>query len=170
MEDVIRGKVWKFGDNVDTDVMAPWNSLGLPWEERRKVVLHTRPEFVEKVQPGDVIVAGRNWGCGSSREHAPENLQKLGVAAVVAESFGRIYFRNCIATAFPNLACEGVHESFEDGDELELELDTATVRNITRGTELRGQAYAPEMLEIMNKGGLMEVLKEKLKAGAVKTP
>ncbi len=162
METMIRGRVWKFGHNVDTDVMAPWNSLGQPWEERRRVILHVRPEFVERVQTGDIIVAGRNWGCGSSREHAPENLKRLGVAAVVAESFGRIYFRNSVAIAFPNLACRGVHDGFEEGDELELDLATARVRNLTRGVELQGQPYTPEMLSILEQGGLLNVLRARL--------
>lgn len=165
MEQIIRGRVWKFDHNVDTDVMAPWNSLNLEWEERRKVILHTRPGFAREVKPGDVIVAGRNWGCGSSREAAPENLQKLGVGVVVAESFGRIYFRNSVAIALPNIVCRGIYEAFEDGDELELELKTAKVRNLTRGLELQGTPYTDAMLAIMEKGGLMNVLKEKLAAG-----
>lgn len=162
---VIRGRVWKFGDNVNTDLMAPWDTIGQPWEEIRRLVLHTRPEFAEQVQPGDVIVAGRNWGCGSSREQAPQNLKSLGIAAVVAESFGRIYFRNSIAIAFPHLACPGVAVAFEDGDEIEIELETARIRNLSRGTQLRGQPYTPEMLEIVEKGGLMALLKGRLEAG-----
>jgi 3-isopropylmalate dehydratase small subunit len=161
----IRGRVWKFGHNIDTDVMAPWNTISLPWEERRKSVLHVRPEFVERAQPGDLIVAGRDWGCGSSREHAPENLKLLGLGGVVAESFGRIYFRNCVAIAFPNLACEGIHEACEEGDEIEFDIRTGVVRNHTRGVELRGQPYTPDMLDIVERGGLMEVLRARLEAG-----
>lgn len=164
MKPTIRGRVWCFGDNVDTDVMAPWNSMGLEWEERRKTILHNRPGFIDEVQPGDIIVAGRNWGCGSSREQAPENLKRIGIGAIVAESFGRIYFRNCIAIAFPNVVCPGVSDAFEEGDELELDLKSARVRNVSKETGLQGQAYAPEMLEILEKGGLMEVLKAKLAA------
>lgn len=159
---IIKGRVWKFDHNVDTDVMAPWTSLGQPWEERRKVILHNRPGFSDQVKPGDFIVAGRNWGCGSSRENAPANLKELGLAAVVAESFGRIYFRNSVAIAFPNIACTGVHEAFEEGDEIELDLKTARVRNLTRSTEIQGQPYTEEMLNIIEKGGLMNVLKERI--------
>lgn len=162
MQDLIRGRVWKFGHNVDTDVMAPWNTISQSWEERRKVILHTRPEFAEKAQPGDLIVAGRNWGCGSSREHAPENLKLLGIAAVVAESFGRIYFRNSVAIAFPNLACPGIYEACEEGDELEIDVSTGQVRNLSRGQELTAHPYTSEMLAILRKGGLMNVLKERL--------
>jgi 3-isopropylmalate/(R)-2-methylmalate dehydratase small subunit len=162
---LVRGRVWKFGDDVDTDVMAPWNTISQPWEERRQAVLHIRPEFAERVQPGDLIVAGRNWGCGSSREHAPENLKWLGVGGVVAESFGRIYFRNCVAMAFPHLACPGVHGLCEEGDELEFDIRSGLVRNLSRGAELRARPYTEEMLRIVEQGGLLEVLKRRLAAG-----
>jgi 3-isopropylmalate/(R)-2-methylmalate dehydratase small subunit len=160
-----QGRVWVFGDDVDTDVMAPWNTIALPWEERRQSVLHVRPEFAANVRPGDVIVAGRNWGCGSSREHAPENLALLGVSGVVAESFGRIYFRNCVAIAFPNLVCPGVRATCEDGDEVEFDLVSGMVRNLSRGVTLRGRPYTPDMLEIIERGGLMEVLRRRLELG-----
>jgi 3-isopropylmalate/(R)-2-methylmalate dehydratase small subunit len=169
METTIRGRVWKFGDNVDTDVMAPWNTLTQPWEERRRTVLQTRPEFVDQVRAGDIIAAGRNWGCGSSREQAPENLKLLGIAAVVAESFGRIYFRNCIAIAFPNLACPGIHAATEDGDTIECDVRTGRVRNLTRGVELQAKPYTADMLAIIERGGLLEVLKQRLAAGTEET-
>jgi len=165
MTQLIRGRVWRFGDNVNTDVMAPWDTISQPWEEARHRVLHIRHDFVDGVRPGDVIVAGRNWGCGSSREQAAQYLKNLGLAAVVAESFGRIYFRNSIAIAFPNLACPRVSDAFEDGDEIEIELETAIIRNLSKGKELQGQPYTPEMLEIVEKGGLMALLKERLEAG-----
>lgn len=161
MEFVVRGRVWKFGDNVDTDVMAPYNTLSLPWEERRKGVLQIRPDFVENVRSGDIIVAGYNWGCGSSREHAPENLKLLQVGAVLAESFGRIYFRNSIAIAFLNLVCPGIHAACEDGDELEVDIRSATVRNVTRGVKISAQPYTDDMLAILEQGGLLEVLKQR---------
>lgn len=165
MQVQLRGRVWKFGDDVDTDVMAPWNTISAPWEERRESVLKIRPEFSDRVKPGDVIVAGRNWGCGSSREHAPENLQLLGVAAVVAESFGRIYFRNCVAIAFPNLVCRGIAAACEEGDQLEVDIESGRVRNLTKGTELQGEAYTRDMLEIVEQGGLMKVLEKRLGGG-----
>lgn len=166
MDLVIRGRVWKFGDNVDTDVMAPWNTLSLSWEERRKAMLQMRPDFVERVQPGDLIVAGRNWGCGSSREQAPENLKLLGLGAVIAESFGRIYFRNCIAIAFPNLACSGIHAACEEGDDLECDIRSGRVLNRTRGVELQAQRYTDDMLAIVEHGGLLEMLKGRFAACA----
>jgi 3-isopropylmalate/(R)-2-methylmalate dehydratase small subunit len=161
VETRVTGRVWVFGDNVDTDVMAPWSTLSLPWDERRKSVLQIRPEFADQVQPGDVVVAGKNWGCGSSREHAPENLKLLGVGGVVAESFGRIYFRNCVAIAFPNLACPGVRAACDDGDELEFDLRTGEVHNRTRDLRLRGSPYTEDMLKILEQGGLMGVLRQR---------
>lgn len=162
MNSHIKGKVWKFGHNIDTDVLAPWSSISASWEERKKDVLHIRPGFVDQVQPGDIILAGRNWGCGSSREQAAENVKKLGVAAVVAESFGRIFFRNAIALALPSVVCPGVHEAFEEGDELDLDLKTAVIENKTRNLRLQGHPYTDEMIEIIDKGGILEVLKERL--------
>jgi len=162
MDMIIKSRVWKFGHDVDTDVMAPWSSIGQPWEERRKVILHNRQGFTDQVKPGDIIVAGRNWGCGSSRESAPTNLKELGLAAIVAESFGRIYFRNSVAIAFPNISCPGVFDAFEEGDEMELNFKTARVRNLTRSIELQGEPYTADMLRIIEKGGLMNVLKERL--------
>ena len=162
MTTLVRGRVWKFGGDVDTDAMAPWNTLSLPWAERRKTVLQSRPELVERVQPGDIIVAGRNWGCGSSREHAAENLKLLGLGGVVAESFGRIYFRNCVAIAFPNLACPGVSAACEEGDELEFDIRTGVVTNVTRAIALQADPYTDEMLQIVERGGLLEVLRQRL--------
>ncbi|UCE87120.1 MAG: 3-isopropylmalate dehydratase [Deltaproteobacteria bacterium] len=157
----VRGRVWRFGDDVDTDAMAPWNTISLPFEERRRHVLQIRPEFARDVKPGDVIVAGRNWGCGSSREHAPENLKRLGVGGVVAESFGRIYFRNGIAMAFPQLACPGIHAACAEGDDLEFDVRSGRVVNHTRGTELEAPPYTDQMLAILEAGGLLEVLQRR---------
>jgi len=161
----VRGRVWKFGHDVDTDAMAPWATITQPFEERREHVLGIRPEFAREVRPGDLIVAGRNWGCGSSREHAPENLKLLGLCGVLAESFGRIYFRNCVAIAFPNLACPGIHAACEDGDDVEFDVETGAVRNHTRRLELQATPYTPEMLEIVRQGGLLEVLRRRVEAG-----
>ncbi|MEZ5265721.1 MAG: 3-isopropylmalate dehydratase [Acidimicrobiales bacterium] len=158
---VLRGRAWVFGDDVDTDVMAPWAHIAEPFERRRAHVLHTRPGFAERVRPGDLIVAGRNWGCGSSREQAPENLKLCGVGAVLAESFGRIYFRNAIAIAFPNLVVAGIAAATVDGDELEVDLAAATVRNVRTGTVLQGRPYTAEMAEIIAAGGLLEVLRRR---------
>ena len=162
MSTLIRGRVWKFGDNVNTDVMAPGFAFGRTGDELKKVVLHINRRFTEEAVPGDVIVAGNNWGCGSSRENAPANLKRLGIGCVVAESFGRIYFRNSIALAFPGIVCRGVAEHFADGDELELELEIARVRNLTSGVELVGEPLSRDMLDIIARGGIIRALQEKL--------
>ncbi|MBW1836577.1 MAG: 3-isopropylmalate dehydratase [Deltaproteobacteria bacterium] len=162
MKTIISGKVWKFGHNIDTDAMAPWKTLNAGWEERSSSVLHIRPGFIDQVGSGDIIVAGRNWGCGSSREQAAENMKLLGIGAVVAESFGRIYFRNSVAIALPSIACTGVYDAFGEGDEMEINLTTSRVLNLTRGIELKGEPYTPDMLKIIEKGGLMNVLKERM--------
>ncbi|MCJ7493603.1 MAG: 3-isopropylmalate dehydratase [Deltaproteobacteria bacterium] len=159
----IKGRVWKFGDNVNTDVMAPGFAFNAPWEELKRVILHIHPKFTQEAKPGDVIVAGKNWGCGSSREQAPANLKRLGIGCVVAESFGRIYFRNSVALAFPSIVCLGISEAFDEGDELELELESARVRNITKGDELKGEALSKDMLAIIAKGGIIPALRERLK-------
>ncbi len=161
---LIRGRVWKFGDNINTDAMAPGFAFKAPWEELKGLILHIHPRFVREAKPGDVIVAGNNWGCGSSREHAPSNLKRLGLGCVLAESFGRIYFRNSIALAFPSLVCPGVSQAFDEGDELELELGSARVTNTTTGKKLQGEVLSPDMLAIMAKGGLIATLRERLKA------
>jgi 3-isopropylmalate/(R)-2-methylmalate dehydratase small subunit len=159
---IIKGKVWKFGDNVNTDVMAPGFALNAPWEQLKKVILHIHPKFTQEAKPGDIIVAGKNWGCGSSREQAPANLKRLGIGCVVAESFGRIYFRNSIALAFPSIVCPGVSEAFEEGDEIELELESAQVRNITKGKRFQGDPLSQDMLTILARGGIIPALKERL--------
>lgn len=157
-ESKLRGRVWKFGDNVDTDSMAPFHALTQPPEMRKRTMFPGRPEFAQQVQPGDLIVAGRNFGCGSSREQAPENLRLAGIAAVVAESFGRIYFRNGIAMGFPQIVCSGIAAACDEGHVLEIDLDAATVTNQTTGTSLRAQPYAAPMIEILRAGGLMSLL------------
>jgi 3-isopropylmalate/(R)-2-methylmalate dehydratase small subunit len=158
--DKVKGKVWKFGDNIDTDVIIPTVYSKLPMDEMKKHVLdRIRPEFPGKVKPGDVIVAGINFGCGSSRESAPAALKALGVSAVVAESFARIFFRNAIAIGLPVIPCPQVSSSFVDGDELKLDVTTAEVTNVTKGKKLQAQPLPMEMLEVLSKGGILPLLK-----------
>ncbi len=156
----IRGRVWKFGDDINTDYMAPGFVKNQPWELVKKAILHIHPGFTSGFKPGDVIVAGENFGCGSSREAAPANLKRLEVGCVVAESFGRIFLRNSIAIAFPVLICKGVTAEFEEGEELELDFAQSLVRNKTRGTEIRGTPLAPELVRIVTAGGMMQLLKQ----------
>lgn len=163
MSIVVTGKVWKFGDNINTDYIAPTFSRLDPWEVRKKHILHIHPAFTEQFRSGDVIVAGKNFGCGSSREEAPDNIKRLGVGCVVAESFGRIFFRNCIGIALPILACKGVSEVFEEGDQLELQLEASLVKNLTKGKELKGQSLSPHLINILKMGGILAFLKSEIR-------
>jgi 3-isopropylmalate/(R)-2-methylmalate dehydratase small subunit len=156
---IVTGKVWKFGDEVSTDSIIPAFALSLPWDERKKQMLLVHETFNSSCRPGDVIVARKNFGCGSAREEAPESLTRLGVGCVVAESFGRLFFRNCISTGFPVMACKGVSEIFSEGDTLELNLEEARMRNITTGKEIKGPTLPPDLLAIMESGGILEQLK-----------
>lgn len=156
----LRGRVWKFGDDINTDYMAPGFVKNQPWELQKKAILHVHPGFTAGFKPGDVIVAGENFGCGSSREAAPANLKKLEVGCVVAESFGRIFLRNSIAIAFPVLICKGITQAFDEGDELELDFAQSLVKNVTRGTEIRGTPLPPELVRIVAAGGMMQLLKQ----------
>jgi 3-isopropylmalate/(R)-2-methylmalate dehydratase small subunit len=156
----VQGRVWKFGDDINTDYMAPGFVKNQPWELAKKSILHIHPGFTSGFKPGDVIVAGENFGCGSSREAAPANLKKLEVGCVVAESFGRIFLRNSIAIAFPVLICKGITGAFEEGDTLELDFGQSLVRNATRGTEIRGTPLPPELVRIVAAGGMMQLLKQ----------
>jgi 3-isopropylmalate/(R)-2-methylmalate dehydratase small subunit len=160
MSVTINGKVWRFGSDVNTDYMAPSFLRDVPWEQAKKKILHIHPGFTEGFEPGDVIIAGENFGCGSSRERAPANLKKLGVGCVVAESFGRIFLRTSVAIAFPVLICRGVSEAFAEGERLELDYDRSLVRNVSRGTELQGTSLPPELVAILKAGGMMEILKK----------
>lgn len=157
---IVRGKVWKFGDDVNTDYMAPSFDPNVSPAEMKEKILHIHDGFVKGSSPGDVIVAGRNFGCGSSRENAPMNLKLLGVGCVVAESFGRIFFRNCLAIAFPVLACRGVHDLFEEGDQLEMDFENSLVKNKTRGRELKSPPLSPDLISIVQSGGILEILKK----------
>jgi len=161
---VISGRVWKFGNDVNTDYMSPSFIRNVPWEQAKKSILHIHPGFVEGFAAGDVIVAGENFGCGSSRESAPANLKKLGVACVVAESFGRIFLRTSIAIALPTLICKGVCGLFEEGETLALDYDRFTVHNATRNASLQGTPLPPDLVGILKAGGMMQMLKEE--AGA----
>jgi len=161
MSDIIRGKVWKFGNDVDTDVITPGQYVISPMEELKKHVLEAiNPEFPKRVQPGDFIVAGSNFGCGSSRETAPIALKALGLGAIVAESFARIFFRNAIAIGLPVMTCPQISELFADGDEIELDIDNSRVTNLTKKKTFNAQPLPKEMKDVLSKGGILPLLKE----------
>ncbi len=163
----IEGRVWKFGNDINTDLISPGRFLASPIEEIKGHVLEAvNPRFAQEVRKGDVVVAGKNFGCGSSRDSAPQALKALGVAAVVAESFARIFFRNAVAVGLPVLACPSVSQSFEEGETLELDLEKAEVKNRARGTSLQGNPLPQQMLDVLNKGGIPALLKDIFGKGA----
>jgi 3-isopropylmalate/(R)-2-methylmalate dehydratase small subunit len=162
-QDVIRGKVWVFPDNVDTDAISPGQFL----DDMEATLNHTCEtvvkEFPSQVQDGDIIVAGRNFGCGSSRETAPIILQEKGIAAIVAESFARIFYRSSFARALPVIEVEGISDAFETGDEIEINIPNAEITNFKSGKKLTGKKIHPILLDILKKGGLEKQLLEELK-------
>jgi 3-isopropylmalate/(R)-2-methylmalate dehydratase small subunit len=162
----MRGRVWKFGDNIDTDVIIPARYLVTidPQELAQHVMEDIDPEFASKVQPGDIIVAGRNFGCGSSREHAPIAIKAAGVQAVVAESFARIFFRNAINIGLTVVeAPEAVRET-ETGDELEIDTENGIVRNLRTGKTYKATQYDAFIQHIIRAGGLLNAVRERLAA------
>lgn len=166
MEKIIRGRVHKFGRDIDTDVIIPARYLTTfdPFELGKHCFVDIDENFPEKVRPGDIIVAGENFGCGSSREHAPLALKGAGISAVIADSFARIFLRNSINIGLTVIEAPGVSDFAENGDELEVDIQKGTVKNLTKGTEM----VFPPLPEFLNRiiaaGGLIEFAKERLKS------
>lgn len=158
----IRGKALKYGDGVNTDVIIPSKFLVLtdPKELGKHAMEGLDPDFPQKVKERRIIVAGRNFGCGSSREQAPIALKYAGVQCVLADSFARIFYRNAINIGLPISECEGVGEKVDDGDELEINLKEGLIENLSQGTKLKANPVPDFLLEIMEKG-LVEYVKEK---------
>lgn len=158
----MKGKAWKFGDDVDTDLILPGRYLILKDENDLAACAMEGcdPEFAKKVQPGDIIVGGRNFGCGSSREHAPIALKGVGVSAVVAESFARIFYRNSINIGLPLIEIKGISKHISQGDELEIDMKKDILKNLTTGGEFNIKGLPSFMVEILNKGGLIPYLKD----------
>jgi len=158
----IRGKVWKFGDDVDTDQIYPGKYL--PLTDKHEMARHAMEgtdkgdDFLEDVQEGDIIVAGKNFGCGSSREHAPVAIKGIGISVVIAESFARIFHRNCVNTGLPILLLEDT-DNFGDGDILEVDIISGRIKNETKDAEFRAETLSELELEIMQAGGLLAYLK-----------
>lgn len=156
----IEGRVWKFGDSIDTDLIVPGQYLDAPVDEAAKHALESiRPDFAREVRNGDILVAGKNFGCGSSRENAPIVLQKLGVGCIVAESFARIFFRNAIAIGLPLVTCKGAAGIFSEGETARVEFREARVQNPKSGAALQGEPLSGDILAIVEKGGILELLK-----------
>jgi 3-isopropylmalate/(R)-2-methylmalate dehydratase small subunit len=157
------GKVWTFGDNINTDEIIPARYLNTsdPAELARHCMEDADPDFPNKVQPGDIIVAGQNFGCGSSREHAPIALKAAGVACVIAGSFARIFYRNAFNMGLPILECPGAVARIAEGDMVTVELDSGRIILSDAAGELSAQPIPPFMRNLINAGGLMNYVKQK---------
>ncbi len=161
---IITGKIWKFGDNIDTDLIIPARYLNTsdPHELAKHVMEDADPEFAKKMQPGDIIVAGYNFGSGSSREHAPIALKAAGVSAVIAKSFARIFYRNSFNMGLPIFELLNTDE-FREGDLVKIDLDKGLVTNIDTKKEYKFAPIPPFMQELIAAGGLINYAKETLK-------
>jgi 3-isopropylmalate/(R)-2-methylmalate dehydratase small subunit len=163
----LRGKVHKYGANVDTDAIIPARYLNIsePAELAQHCMEDIDAEFLKKVQPGDIVVADTNFGCGSSREHAPVAIKAAGVSCVIAKSFARIFFRNAINIGLPLLECPEAVTDTEAGDTLEVDLATGQIKNVTRDKTFVAKPYPEFMMGIINVGGLVEYTRKKLAEG-----
>lgn len=157
------GTVFKYGDNVDTDVIIPARYLNSsdPAELATHCMEDIDKEFVEKVNKGDIIVADKNFGCGSSREHAPLAIKASGVSCVIAETFARIFYRNAINIGLPIIECKEAAQGIEKGDEVEVDFDSGIIYNKSKGTEFQGQAFPEFMQKIIKAEGLINYINER---------
>ncbi|MGQ9676935.1 MAG: 3-isopropylmalate dehydratase small subunit [Chloroflexota bacterium] len=158
------GKVWKYGDNVDTDVIIAARYLNVfdAYELAKHCMEDIDPTFASRVQAGDIIVAGANFGCGSSREHAPIAIKASGVSCVIARSFARIFYRNAINIGLPILECPEAVEEIKAGDEVQVDLTTGEIVDRTTGKTYRAAPYPDFMIEIVQAGGLINHVRAKL--------
>ncbi|HLJ69025.1 MAG TPA: 3-isopropylmalate dehydratase small subunit [Chloroflexota bacterium] len=167
----MRGKVWKYGPNINTDVIIPGRYCHItdPAELAKHAMADLDPDFVTKMSPGDIVVAGGNFGCGSSREVAPLSLKAAGVAAVVAPSFARIFYRNAINIGFPIFESDEAYAAIDEGDEVEIEPASGIIRDVTKGTEYRAQGFPEFLQQIIARGGLRAYAEEVI-AGRQEAP
>lgn len=156
-----KGRVHKYGDNVDTDVIIPARYLNT--SSREELAKHCMEDidkdFATNVQSGDIIVADKNFGCGSSREHAPISIQANGISCVIASTFARIFYRNSINIGLPILECEAAAKGIQDGDEVQVDFDTGIITDLTNGKSYQAEPFPPFIQNIIDKGGLLNSLK-----------
>lgn len=154
------GTVHKYGDNVDTDVIIPARYLNTadPKELAAHCMEDIDADFVKNVKHGDIMVADQNFGCGSSREHAPIAIKESGISCVIASSFARIFYRNAINTALPILECEEAAKNISNGDNVEVDFDTGVITNLTKNQTYQAQPFPEFIKEIINAGGLLKSL------------
>jgi 3-isopropylmalate/(R)-2-methylmalate dehydratase small subunit len=163
--EVFKGRVFKFGDDVNTDEIIPARYLNTsdPKELAKHVMEDADPEFPKKVREGDIIVAGKNFGCGSSREHAPIAIKHAGVSVVIAKSFARIFYRNAINIGLPILECPEAVEKTDEGDILEVDIKNGIIKNLTKNLTFKAVPIPEDVRKIIDAGGLMEYAKLKVK-------
>ena len=155
------GKVHKYGDNVDTDVIIPARYLNTA--DHKELAAHCMEdidkEFVKKVNPGDIMVADKNFGCGSSREHAPIAIKESGIACVIASTFARIFYRNALNIGLPILECDAAAKGISDGDEVEIDFDSGVITNKTKNETYQAEPFPDFIKDIISSGGLLNSLK-----------
>lgn len=156
-----QGKTWKYGDNVDTDVIIPARYLNTP--DANELAKHCMEDidssFASKVSEGEIMIAGKNFGCGSSREHAPLAIKTCGIACVIAASFARIFYRNALNIALPILECPEAASGIKAGDEVEVDFDTGKIVNKTSGATFQAEPFPPFMQDLIKAGGLASYMK-----------
>jgi 3-isopropylmalate/(R)-2-methylmalate dehydratase small subunit len=160
----LTGKTWKFGKDVDTDLIIPARYLNTsdPKELAAHCMEDADPTFAKKVSQGDIIVADKNFGCGSSREHAPISIKTAGVSCVIAASFARIFYRNSINIGLPILESPEASQNIAEGDQVEVDLDHGTIHNLTNGQSYQAAPFPAFMQELINAGGLIEYVKKQI--------
>lgn len=160
----IKGRAWKFGDNIDTDVIIPARYLNTsnPEELAKHVMEGIDPNFSTKIKKGDIIVAGKNFGCGSSREHAPIAIRAAGISTVIAKSFARIFYRNAFNIGLPIFESAEAPEKIRDNDELEIDADNGIIKNLSKNEQYNVKPIPSFMQELISAGGLIEWTKKKL--------
>lgn len=160
----MKGTAIKYGNNVDTDVIIPARYLNI--QDRKELAEHCMEDidqtFTKRVKQGDIMVAGKNFGCGSSREHAPQVIKDSGIDCIIAETFARIFYRNAINIGLPILECEKASKSIDEGDEITVKLETGEVVNHTKGEIYQAQSFPEFMNSIMKKNGLISATREKM--------
>ena len=157
------GKVFKYGDNIDTDVIIPARYLNI--SDMEELSSHCMEDidknFIKEVKKGDIIVANKNFGCGSSREHAPIVIKESGISCVIASTFARIFYRNAINIGLPILECEEAATNIESGDKIEIDFNTGIIKNITKNEEYRAEPFPEFMQNIISNGGLIKSIEKK---------
>ncbi|GAB6274566.1 MAG: 3-isopropylmalate dehydratase small subunit [Peptococcaceae bacterium] len=163
----LRGRTWKFGDNIDTDLIIPARYLNVfdPLELAKHCMEDINPAFAQEIQPGDIIVAGKNFGCGSSREHAPIALRAAGVSAIIAPSFARIFYRNAFNIGLPIFEFPPATEKIRAGDEIVINMATGVITNLTQNERYQTTPIPPFMQEIISAGGLINHIQKNKRKG-----